>query len=136
MALAGVCVALLSCVHESTGLDTGSDLVETHRAILSGSVEGSVGQPLENVEVIVDFGDGSQLPRPTTRTDGAGEFLFVLAMYNGDTTAVDSAAATVYAIARTRAIVDAVAHQEVVIHFVPVHQEPSTTTVRFALPVP
>jgi hypothetical protein len=134
--VASLCAALVSCGSDATGVPNDSTFVETHRAIVSGSVEGQVHQPLEGVDVVVQFDGGSRIDAPTTRTDGAGEFLLVLALYNDRSVASDSVAATVYAIARyDDGTVQAASHKRVMIHFNPVAADPPTTTVLFSLPV-
>jgi hypothetical protein len=134
--VAVTCTGSLSCGDNATGPGDNSGLVETHRAILDGRVEGNANEPLEKIEVIVDF-EGESLTDPTTLTDGAGEFEFVLALYNAQGTGPDSVRATVYAIARTNSgTVEAITHQDVTIHFLPVAQDPPTTTVNFSLDIP
>jgi hypothetical protein len=135
IAFAAVCSLVLACESDPTGMDTTSTFVETHRGILSGSVVGSVDQPLEDVEVVVRFA-GSDLPAPTTRTDGAGEFEFVLALYNAQGTGADSAKATVYAIARdSDGTVRAITHKLAMIQFRPVADSLPVTTLSFTLPI-
>src|SRR4051812_28030580 len=111
IALAALGIAMASCTSDVSAPSDDS-LVETHRAILNGVVEGEHQVPLEGVEVVVQFDDASGFPAPTQRTDGAGEFEFVLALYNSDNPAADSSAATVYAIARDgRGNVQAITHK-------------------------
>lgn len=119
-----------------TGLDDldDSSLVETHQAVVDGVVRGQLDQPLEGVEIVLRFA-GSTLPAPTTQTDGSGSFLLVLAMYNGGS-APDSAAATVYAFARTSIhSAAAVNHVDVVVRFAPKGQAPPRASVSLKLPV-
>ena len=119
-----------------TGLDNldGSSLVETHQAIVDGIVRGELDQPLEGVDIVLRL-DGSTLPAPTTRTDGSGRFLLVLAIYNGSA-GPDSAAATVYAFARPSIhSASAANHADVLVRFVPKGQTPPRTSVSLKLPV-
>src|SRR5687768_996805 len=119
-----------------TGLDdlNESSLVETHQAIVDGIVRGEVDQPLEGVDIVLRFA-GSSLPAPTTRTDGAGRFLLVLAIYNGSA-GPDSSAATVYAFARSSIHSTAAAnHADVLVRFVPKGQDPPRASVSLKLPV-
>jgi hypothetical protein len=135
IALIAVCSLVLACESDPTAVDTTSTFVETHRGILAGSVTGAVDQPLEDVEVVVRFA-GSDLPAPSTRTDGAGGFEFVLAMYNNQTAGADSAKATVYAIARNPdGTVYAITHKPAMIQFRPVADSLPTTTLSFSLPI-
>lgn len=118
---------------ESNGLDE-SPLMETHQAIVDGVVRGELDQPLQGVDIVLRFA-GSALSSPTTRTDGAGKFLLVLAIYNGST-GPDSAAATVYAFARPPVhSTTAATHADVLVRFVPTGQAPVRTTVNLKLPV-
>lgn len=125
----------LACTF-STGPD-GLDepmLVETHHAILDGVVRGEAGQPLGDVDIVLRIA-GSSLPAPSTRTDGAGSFLLVLAVYNGPA-GPDSAAATVYAFARPSVhSTSAASHADVVVRFTPKGQAPARTSVSLKLPV-
>jgi len=119
-----------------TGLGDLDDsaLVETHQAIVEGVVRGQLDQPLEDVDIVLRFAE-STLPAPTTRTDGAGRFLLVLAIYNGSQ-APDSAAATVYAFARPSIHSTAAAsHADVLVRFVPKGQAPLRASVSLKLPV-
>lgn len=119
-----------------TGSDGPEDspLVETHQAVLDGVVRGNLDQPLEDVDIVLRFAESS-IPAPTTRTDGAGRFLLVLAIYNGPA-GPDSAAATVYAFARPPAhSATAATHADVLVRFVPVGQAPLRTSVNLKLPV-
>ena len=121
-----------------TGLDELSpreSLIETHRGIVDGVVRGSSGLPLENVELVLRI-SGSSLPAPTTRTDGSGRFILVLAVYNG-TGGADSAAATLYAYARPPAYsTPAAGHADLTVRFLPVSQDPPRTTAQIQLTVP
>lgn len=120
-----------------TGLDELSpreSLVETHRAILDGIVRGSLDQPLQDVDIVLRI-DGSRFPPPTTRTDAAGRFFLVLAIYNGSG-AADSVAATVYAFAQPPAYsTNAADHVDVTVGFLPVTRAPPRTTVALQVPV-
>lgn len=122
------------------GVPTGPDdvddssLVETHQAIVEGVVRGQADQPLEGVDIVLRLA-GSTLPAPTTRTDGSGRFLLVLAIYNGST-GPDSTVATVYAFARPEIHSTAAAnHAEILVRFVPKGQVPIRTSVNLKLPV-
>jgi hypothetical protein len=132
--IAALAWGALACAGDVAAPDEPSRFVETHRAIVDGSVRGLHDIPLEGVDVVVDFGRESALPRPATTTDVAGEFLFVLAIFNGDTAGADSVTATVHAIARdARGGGQAVASKTVLIRFEPVRNDPPRTTVRFKL---
>lgn len=120
----------------STGPDwlDGSALVETHHAIVDGVVRGEADQPLADVDIVLRLA-GSSLPAPTTRTDGAGSFVLVLAIYNGPA-GPDSAAATVYAFARPSVhSTSAATHADILVRFVPKSQAPARTSVALKLPV-
>ena len=111
-----------------------SSLVETHQAIVDGSVRGEVDQPLEGVDIVLRLA-GSTLPAPTARTDGSGRFLLVLAIYNGSS-GPDSAAATVYAFARPSVhSTSAANHADVLVRFLPKGQSPPRASVSLKLPV-
>lgn len=120
-----------------TGLDELSpreSLTETHRAIVDGVVRGSLGQPLEDVDVILQIAESS-LPAPTARTDVSGRFSMVLAIYNG-TGGADSAAATLYAYARPPSYsTPAAGHADLMVRFLPASQQPPRTSVEVRLPV-
>lgn len=123
----------LACTVPTSDLDD-SWLTETHQAIVDGVVRGELGQPLEDVDIVLRFA-GSSLPAPSTRTNGAGEFVLVLAIYNGSAGA-DSAAATVYAFARPEIHATAAAsHADIVARFAPKGQPAPRTSVSLKLPV-
>ena len=128
--------ALLACA-SPTGTGPGERFEETHHTIVEGTVLGAVNQPLEGVHVIVHFTDGSSLPATaTTTTDPAGEYLFVLAIYNGPRNVADSARATVYAFARGSRYSDPGAdHADVMLHFAPVSQNPPRQRINLQLPI-
>jgi hypothetical protein len=132
--LAPLAVAFgLACAVPTGDLD-GSGLTETHHAIVDGVVHGELGQPLENVDVVLRFAESS-LPAPSARTDGAGEFVLALAIYNGSAGA-DSAAATVYAFARPEVHgTSAANHADIFVRFAPKGQEAPHTRVSLKLPV-
>ena len=120
---------------ELDGSGGGADFVETHRSILEGVVVGAFDQPLSDVRVLVQF-PGSSLPAPTTRTDGAGRFTFVLALYNHHGVGADSASAVVYAFAGApRYTIEAASHTPVLVRFQPVTREPPRTWLSFVLPL-
>lgn len=137
--LGGLLLAVLLPIgcEAPTGLDELSpkeSLIETHRAIVDGTVRGSFGQPLEDVDVILKVA-GSSLPAPTARTDASGRFLLVLAIYNG-ASGPDSAAATIYAYARPPAYsTSAAGHADLTVRFLPVAQPPPRTSVELRLAV-
>lgn len=120
-----------------TGLDELSpreSLIETHRGIVDGVVRGTLGQPLEDVEVVLRIA-GSSLPAPTASTDAAGRFFLVLAIYNG-TGGADSAAAALYAYARPPSYsTPAAGHADLMVRFLPASQEPPRTSVEVRLAV-
>ena len=123
----------LACTVSTDGLED-SALVETHHAIVDGIVRGEADQPLEGVDIVLGIA-GSSLPAPTTRTDGAGQFVLVLAVYNGPA-GPDSAAATVYAFARPSVhSTSAASHADVLVRFTPKGQAASRTSVSLRLPV-
>jgi len=135
LALVLATLALVSCTSDVVGPAADASLTETHRAILSGVVAGQHNAPLEGIEVVVQF-QHSHLPSPSERTDGAGGFEFVLAMYNSDNPAADSASAIVYAISRDEmGDVVAITHKRVMIRFQPVAKDPPVTNVELALPI-
>ncbi len=122
--------ALGCTVATEPSVDAPGALVETHRSIVEGTVLGSANQPLEDVEVVLRFAQSGGFPAPTMRTDGAGRFLFVLAMYNAPGVGADSAAATVYAFARAPFYsVTAADHVPVTVQFLPIAQTPPQLTV-------
>lgn len=132
-----ICVAALACAMPTeTSFDPG--LEETHHAILDGTVRGSFNQPLEDVTITVVFaGDEPSFSRPSTRTDGAGQFLLVLAIFNGDKSANDSVNAVVHAVTTAPSYSVFVGDQEsVLIRFAPVTTNPPRTSLAFSLPVP
>jgi hypothetical protein len=134
--VAAACAGLVACAPDITGTSDTTALVETHHAILDGSVRGKVGQPVEGVEIVVDFDGKSQMPKPSTRSDGAGDYLLVLAIYNGGSSPTDSARATVYAIARDRdGNVEAITHKRVLIRFQASPNDPAHTRLSFSLPI-
>lgn len=118
-----------------TGLDELSprdSLVETHRAIVDGVVRGSLGQPLEDVDVVLRIA-GSSLPAPAARTDASGRFYLALAIYNG-TGGADSAAATLYAHAGPPSYSTyAAGHADLMVRFLPAAREPPRTSVEIRL---
>lgn len=115
------------------GLDESS-FVETHHAIVDGVVRGEADQPVEGVDIVLRVA-GSSLPAPSTRTDGAGKFILVLAIYNGSG-GPDSAAATVYAFARPEVhSTSAASHADVVVRFARKDQTAPRTSVSLKLPV-
>lgn len=128
-------LAPLGC-EAPTGLDELSpreSLIETHRAVVDGIVRGNLDQPLRDVDIVLRIA-GSRLPSPTTRTDAAGRFTLVLAVYNG-TAGPDSAAATVYGFAQPPFYSTSTAgHADVLVRFLPVSLEPPRTTVELRLP--
>ena len=122
-----------ACTVSTDGLDQ-SALVETHHAIVDGVVRGEADQPLEDVDIVLRLA-GSSLPAPTTRTDGAGQFVLVLAIYNGPA-GPESAAATVYAFARPSVhSTSAANHVDVLVRFAPKNQAVPKTSVSLKLPV-
>ncbi|MGI8619599.1 MAG: hypothetical protein ACR2L6_11025 [Gemmatimonadaceae bacterium] len=126
--------ALPGCDSPAGPGDLESSLVETHRAIVDGVVLGELNQPLHDVDIVLRIA-GSQLPSPRTRTDAAGRFLLVLAIYNGAGGA-DSTAATVYAFAQPPAYsTHAAAHADAMLRFLPVTVEPPRTSVTLRMPV-
>lgn len=120
-----------------TGLDELSpreSLIETHRGIVDGVIRGGLGQPLEDVDVVLRI-TGSSLPAPAARTDASGRFLLVLAIYNG-AGGPDSAAATLYAYARPPTYsIAAAGHADLMVRFLPVSQDPPRTTLELRLAV-
>ena len=123
----------LACTVSTDGLED-SALVETHHAIVDGIVRGEADQPLADVDIVLGIA-GSALPAPTTRTDGGGQFVLVLAVYNGPA-GPDSAAATVYAFARPSVhATSAASHADVLVRFTPKGQAPARTSVSLKLPV-
>jgi len=137
-AAVAICAAALACAMPTeTSFDT-SDFEETHHAILDGVVRGSFNQPLEDVNITVVFaGEGPSFSPPSTRTDGAGQFLLVLAIYNGDKSANDSVNAVVHAVTTAPSYSVFVGDQEgVLIRFAPVTANPPRTSLAFSLPVP
>lgn len=103
---------------------------------MEGTVRGASNQPLSGVNVIVRFTDGSSLPAPATTTDAIGEYLFVLAIYNGTRDVADSARATVYAFASGSSFSSPSAdHADVILHFMPVSQSPPRMRVNLKLPI-
>lgn len=135
--LVAVAMLALGCAEDIPTAPDRGNFVETHHSILEEAVRGAYGQRLPDVNVTVQFKGKTQFSPPTTKTDAAGEFLFVLALYNEYSVTSESVEATVHAVTSSPAYSIFVGAQApVVVRFLPVSQPPPHASVELKLPVP